>query len=320
MPPDHARSSGDPPRSRADLPAEVDPGHTLIPPPPRTYAARLLAAAASPAGLVALGLDPVLERIPQHASRRRDTLERFCLEVLDGLQAAELRPGAVKPNIAFFAQYGSEGLQGLQRICRELRSRGYPIILDAKRGDIGSTAAAYAREAFAIYQADAVTVTPYLGEEALLPFLAQEYADRAIYVLCRTTNPGAGEIQLWGPPHQPLYLTVARLILRLAQDHPCRVGAVLGATAPDALAEVASRMTQAGPAIPLLIPGIGPQGGSLAAVSSALDSNGLEGVHRLAVSRLILYAHESRPGLGVGRAAAEAMAQLLEAVPSLAAR
>lgn len=292
----------------------------MNPPPDTSYAARLLAAAGSPAGRMALGLDPDLRRIPYWAGSKRATLIRFCLELADGLEGAGLRPGAVKPNIAFFAQYGLSGLQALKKVITELKARGYPVILDAKRGDIGYTAEAYAREVFEIFDADAVTLQPYLGEEALLPYLAPQYQDRGVYIVCRTTNPGSGEIQLWGPPHRPLYLEVVRLIGRLAHGHPGRVGAVVGATTPDALAEVASRLSAVGPAIPILVPGIGPQGGSVQWLPFGLGPGELEDIHRVSLSRLLMYAHESRPELGVGGAAAAALQRLLEAAPAAVSR
>lgn len=292
----------------------------MNPPPPRSFADRLLAAAGSPAGRICLGLDPDLERIPFWEGSKRATLVRFCLELYEGLAQAGLRPGAAKPNYAFFAQYGQGGLQALRQVVGDLRRRGCPVILDAKRGDVGHTARAYAREVFEVYQADAVTLNPYLGEEALLPFLAPEYADRGAYIVCRTTNPGSADIQLWGPPHRPLYLEVVRLVGRLAQQHPGRVGAVVGANTPEALGEVASRLGAAGPAIPLLIPGIGPQGGSLQALPFGMGDGELGGIHRVTLSRLLMFAHETRPELGVGGAAAAALRRLLQAAPAAVPR
>ena len=178
------------------------------------------------------------------------------------------------------------------------------MILDAKRGDIGDTAALYAREAFERYDADAVTVNPYLGTDSLEPFLA--YEDRATIVLCRTSNVGGGEFQA-EPSEAPLYLRVARCA---AEDWSQRgnVMLVAGATHPAELAEI----RRAAPTIPLLVPGVGAQGGDpLAVLAAGLDASG-RGV-LVNSSRAILYASSGNDFAEAAGAAAAELAATLRA-------
>ncbi|HEV7809200.1 MAG TPA: orotidine-5'-phosphate decarboxylase, partial [Candidatus Limnocylindrales bacterium] len=195
------------------------------------------------------------------------------------LEAAGPFVAAVKPNLAFFEAFGSSGIAALERIRARVPS-GLPVVMDAKRGDIGTTAARQAAALFDGLGADAVTVNPYLGEEAVLPLL--ERLDRFAYVLCRTSNPGAGELQGLivaeevaqgggdargddGPdahtaPAEPLYARVAR---RAATWGPGEtVGLVVGATAPTELAAI----RVIAPGLTFLVPGVGAQGGDEAAV------------------------------------------------------
>lgn len=188
---------------------------------------------------------------------------------------------AYKPQIAHFAAIGAEAalVESIAAI-RELAPQAV-VILDAKRGDIGSTAEMYAREAFDRYGADAVTLNPYLGGESLAPFLKR--ADRGTVILCRTSNPGAGEIQNW-PESDPLYARVARLAVGQWNPHD-NLMLVAGATRPAEL----QRIRELAPDIPLLVPGLGAQGGDLqAAVQAGLDARGWGLV--VNSSRAILYA------------------------------
>lgn len=188
---------------------------------------------------------------------------------------------AYKPQIAHFSAIGAEStlVESIATI-RELAPHAV-VILDAKRGDIGSTAAMYAREAFERYGADAVTLNPYLGTESLEPFF--EYEDRGTVILCRTSNPGAGEIQDW-PRADPLYARVARLAASKWNPQG-NLMLVAGATHPAEL----RRIRELAPDIPLLVPGLGAQGGDLeAAVDAGLDARGWGLV--VNSSRAILYA------------------------------
>ena len=241
---------------------------------PEGYFARLRAAAAENRSLLCVGLDPDPERIPGGAAGAL----RHCLDVVD--RTAE-HVCCFKPNIAFWEQYGADGWQALA----ELRDRvpaGIPVLVDAKRGDIGSTMRAYARALFEVLGADAVTASPYLGADALEELT--RYSDRGVYVLCRTSNPGAADLQHLETGGRPLYLQVAALAERGAGG--ANVGLVVGATAPEQLAEV-----RAASRLPFLVPGVGSQGGELeAAVRAAW--NGDEASCLISVSRSVIYADD----------------------------
>ena len=206
---------------------------------------------------------------------------------------------AYKPNMAFYEAAGLDGLKALLRTV-EYVPDGIPVISDAKRGDIGNTARAYARSVFEGFGFDAVTVNPYLGKDALDPFF--EYADRGVFVLCRTSNPGARDFQdlpvRLGEDEMPLYQAVA---LR-AREWNTRgnVGLVVGATYPDEIARVRALC----PDMPFLVPGVGAQGGDLeAAVRAGLDVRG-RGVI-VNVSRQVLYASKGPDFADAARLAAE---------------
>jgi orotidine 5'-phosphate decarboxylase subfamily 2 len=181
------------------------------------------------------------------------------------IEIAAPAAAAVKPNLAFFEAFGSDGLAALERLRASIPSE-IPVVMDAKRGDIGSTAARQAEALFDRLGADAITVNPYLGEEAVLPLL--ERTDRYAYLLCRTSNPGAAELQSLavaadpesGRPAEPLYARVARLATHWGPGGT--VGLVVGATAPEELAEIRS----IAPGLAFLVPGVGAQGGEVAPV------------------------------------------------------
>jgi len=225
-----------------------------------------------------VGLDPDLNRMPEPLDGRPDAIERFCIDIVDA--TADL-VCAFKPQIAYFAAHGAE--DQLERICTHIRDNHSDVvlILDAKRGDIGSTAEQYAREAFNRYGADAVTVNPYLGTDSIEPFLA---AGGGVIALCRTSNPGGDELQMLEVEGEPLYIRVARMVAqRWSPLGDC--GVVVGATYPRQLARVRAEIG----ALPILVPGVGAQGGSADdAVASGADATG-RGVI-INSSRAILYA------------------------------
>jgi orotidine-5'-phosphate decarboxylase len=229
--------------------------------------------------MLCVGLDPDLDKFPDGVERSARGALDFCRGVVDS--TAEF-VCAFKPQIAYFAALGAE--RELERLCEHIRER-HPnavLILDAKRGDIGPTAERYAREAFDRYGADAVTVNPYLGTDSLEPFLA--HAGKGVIVLCRTSNPGSGDFQSLTVDGQPLYERVARLAI---DDWAKRgeVALVVGATYPAELARVRTIVGD----LPLLVPGIGAQGGDVAAtVTAGRDSKG-NGM-MINSSRAILYA------------------------------
>jgi orotidine-5'-phosphate decarboxylase len=223
------------------------------------YLDRLGARSAAVASVLCVGLDPDPGALPEGFSPDLHGVERF-----SRLLAESVAPfaAAIKPNLAFFEAFGSDGLAVLERIRMTLPT-DLPVVLDGKRGDIGNTVARQAVALFDRLGADAVTVNPYLGGEAILPLLSRE--DRFAYVLCRTTNPGAGELQglvvaadpVIDAPAEPLYLRLARLARTWGPGGT--VGLVAAATAPAELAAI--RATA--PGLPFLVPGIGAQGGQL---------------------------------------------------------
>ena len=137
--------------------------------------------------IVCLGLDPVLEKIPNKEDTIRKTIVTFFSSILDEIIKQKTYPGAVKPNYAFYAQYGFEGLYALKEVIDLFKAESIPVILDSKRGDIGTTSAAYAKETFDFFNADAVTLAPYMGFDSIDPFVTN-YSDKGYYILCRTSN------------------------------------------------------------------------------------------------------------------------------------
>jgi orotidine-5'-phosphate decarboxylase len=230
--------------------------------------------------MLCVGLDPERARLPAHLRDRADGLFEFCRDIADATAAFAC---AFKPQIAYFAAERAE--DSLERLCAHLRGRhpGIPILLDAKRGDIGATARQYAREAFERYGADAVTLSPFMGGDSIEPFLAHE--GRGVFLLCRTSNPGGDDLQMLDSGGERIFERVARLAAG-PWNREGRVGLVVGATYPAELA----RVRELAPTLPLLVPGIGAQGGDLAAALAA-GRRARDGLGMLInSSRAILYA------------------------------
>lgn len=223
-----------------------------------TYLGRLGARIAAVGTSLCLGVDPDPEAFPEGFRRDAQGVEYMGSLILE---AALPRAAAVKFNLAFFEAFGAMGIAALERL-RARVPADVPVIADAKRADIGSTAARQAVAIFDVLGADAVTLNPYLGRDALEPFLARR--DRFAYVLCRTSNPGAAEFQGLMADGQPLFLAVARRVAGWAQEG-APVGLVVGATAPAELAQVRAAAAE----LPFLVPGLGAQGGDAAAVLAA---------------------------------------------------
>jgi len=229
--------------------------------------------------LVCVGLDPEPAKFPSGFRDHPDAVFAFCRAIVD---ATAEYACAFKPQIAHFAALGAEG--ALQRLIAHVHAAhpGVPVILDSKRGDIGSTAQHYASEAFDRYGADAVTANPYLGRDSLQPFL--DRADRGVVILCRTSNPGAGDLQDLGVDGRPLYQHVAEKIAREWNGNG-NCALVVGATWPEQLREVRAIVGD----LPFLVPGVGAQGGDVEAVvtnAKTADGTGLI----VSSSRAILYA------------------------------
>lgn len=234
--------------------------------------------------LLCVGLDPDPARFAPQLRGRAAAISDFCCAVVD---ATAPYACAFKPQIAYFASQRAEAQ--LEAVLAHIRARHpqIPVILDAKRGDIGSTAEHYAREAFERYGADAVTLSPYMGHDTIAPFLA--YEGRAAFLLCRTSNPGGDDLQMLDVGGERLYERVARLA---ATDWnrggaPGRLGLVVGATYPQELA----RVRALAPELPLLVPGIGAQGGDIAATLQAGRTAAGAGLI-INSSRAILYASQ----------------------------
>ena len=200
-----------------------------------------------------VGLDPDPTRIPKYLGGGPEAVYKFCLEIVE---ATADQVAAFKPNLAFFESIGTEGLDVLHQVLEQIPHE-VPVILDAKRGDIGTTAQHYARALFDRLRADAVTVNPYMGVDAIKPFAERE--SRGVYVLCLTSNPGARDFQL----QNDLYLQVARKVVEWNKHGNC--GLVVGATRPEMLTSILALA----PELPILIPGLGAQGGDLDGIMAA---------------------------------------------------
>lgn len=250
--------------------------------------------------LVCVGLDPEPAKFPAKFANDADAVFSFCRDIAD---ATAQYACAFKPQIAHFAALGAE--DALQRLIAHLHLAhpGVPVILDSKRGDIGSTAQHYAAEAFDRYGADAVTANPYLGRDSVQPFL--DRADRGVVILCRTSNPGAGDLQDLLVDGRPLYQHVAEKVAREWNAHG-NCSLVVGATWPAQLKEVRAIVGD----VPFLVPGVGAQGGDVEAVvtnAKTADGTGL----MVSSSRAILYASS---GDDYAEAAANAARELRDQI------
>jgi orotidine-5'-phosphate decarboxylase len=243
------------------------------------FMAQLRAAWRQKGSLACVGLDPQIERLPAHIAARPSPIFQFNKAIIDA--TADL-VCAYKPQFAHYAACEAE--DQLERTIEYVHRAypGVPVILDAKRGDVGSTAERYAIEVFERYGADAVTVNPYLGGDSLEPFL--NYADRGVIILCRTSNPGARDLQDLEVGGRKLFLAVAELAVRRWNTRGnCLL--VVGATYPRELAEVRA----IAPEMPFLLPGVGAQGGDLrAAVVAGQSADGTGLI--VSSSRAIIHA------------------------------
>ena len=251
--------------------------------------------------LLCVGLDPEPEKLPTHWRGDASKLLDFCVAIVDA--TADL-VCAFKPQIAYFAAHGAEAQ--LEKLMAHIRAVApqVPVILDAKRGDIGSTAEQYAKEAFVRYGADAVTLSPFMGFDSITPYL--KYEGKGAFLLCRTSNPGGDDLQaqtLADVEGQP---RVFEHIARLAQgpwNTNGQLGLVVGATRPHEI----ERVRAVAPTLPLLIPGVGAQGGDAVATVRAAQG----GPMVINSSRAILYAGSGADFASAARAAAMATRTLL---------
>ncbi|MFL2744565.1 MAG: orotidine-5'-phosphate decarboxylase [bacterium] len=222
-----------------------------------------------------VGLDPVWEKMPPHLPRTPEGLLEFLLEIVDETKAYAV---VFKPNFAYFEALGASGMEVLQELIRKIPAE-IPVLGDAKRGDVGHSAEMYAKAVFETFECDAVTVTPYQGEDALRPFLA--YRERGVFVLCITSNPGAADFQL-----PEMHLQVAKKVK--GWNVAGNAGLVVGATRPENIAAVRKNSGK----MPFLIPGVGAQGGDLEKTLIAAE-DGSKTPYLINASRSILYASSS---------------------------
>ena len=247
---------------------------------------KLLNASRKNESWLCIGLDPDAERMPEV-----DVLQfnKAIVEATSDLVCA------YKPNLAFYEALGTQGLVTLEKTIKHIPGH-IPVIGDAKRGDIGNTAKAYAKALFSVLGFDAATVNPYLGHDSIEPFIS--YRDKGVFILCRTSNKGAADFQDRRIDGLPLYEVVAQKAKEW--NIHGNVGLVVGATYPEQLKKVRSIC----PEMPLLIPGIGAQGGDLAsAVRYGVDAHGEKAT--INVSRQILYASREKDFAQAARNAAE---------------
>ena len=267
-----------------------------------TFTTKLANAIRQHDSLLCVGLDPDIARFPGVLQGRSDAVFEFCRAIIDATASYAC---AFKPQIAYFAALAAE--DQLQAICDYLNQNypDIPIVLDAKRGDIGATAEQYAREAFERYKADAVTVNPYMGFDSIEPYL--QWNEKGVIVLCRTSNPGGSDLQSLLVDGQPLYQHVARLVAQQwNRNGQCAL--VVGATFPQEIAEVRKIVGD----MPLLVPGIGAQGGDIEATVLAGQTRDGMGM-MINSSRAILYAKQV-DGEGFADAAARVARETRDAI------
>jgi orotidine-5'-phosphate decarboxylase len=243
--------------------------------------------------ILCFGIDPDLYRIQGYSSSSGQTvvqsISHYFHSIIDSL-LEENAISALKPNYAYFAQYGFDGLFVLKELMQRYKNK-VPIIFDGKRGDIGKTCEAYSKEMYDFWDADAVTISPYMGQDSIAPFLRD---DRLVYVLCKTSNPSSKEFQEIKIGKEYLFEKVAKK----AAEWDC--GLVVGATS-DSIKRIV-KITKG--KTPFLIPGVGTQGGDLEMVMKAIKPNPY--IHRVNASSSIAYAYQKLGGNSVQAALAEA--------------
>ena len=283
------------------------------------FADRLVARIRQLQSSLVVGIDPVISRFPgelQDLDPETALLE-FAKAVIDATQE---NVAAVKPQVAFFERFGWQGWRALQGCVEHAANVGVPVILDAKRGDIGSTATAYAdallgdRPGTPGPYVDALTVNPYLGEDSLQPFLDRAVeGGKGLFILARTSNPGARDFQDRRTDDEPLYRGVARAVTEWGKAHVGEsgyspLGLVSGATYPEELAEIRA----AAPNSFLLVPGLGAQGGKPEDLRGAFDKDGLGALP--SSSRGVIYAYADRAGVPWQQAIADAARETRESL------
>jgi len=264
------------------------------------FLTRLSAAQARAGSVLCVGLDPDPDRLPEPLRDRpaMEAVRDFCLAITEATAEAAC---AFKPNLAFFEALGPDGWDVLTDVLAAVPDT-HLVVLDGKRGDIGTTATCYAEALFDRLDADACTVAPYMGRDAVVPFLQRP--GRCAFVLALTSNPSAADLQLLEVGGEPLYRRVARVAVEAGVDQPGTAGLVVGATRPEQLSE----LRQAHPGTPFLVPGVGAQGGS---ADEVMEANA-GGPILVNASRSVLYAS---PGRDFAEAAGQEAARLAALLP-----
>ena len=253
--------------------------------------------------IVCMGLDPVLEDIPEKSGTPGEIILKFYENILNCIVKKNIYPGAVKPNYAFYAQYGIDGIEALESVIEIYKEADIPVILDFKRGDIGTTAKAYAKEAFEFFKADAVTLSPYLGYDSIEPFVSG-YPDKGYYILTKTSNKSSTEIQDVKTGDKEFFLYIAEKLIEWY--HP-GIGSVVGATYPEQLSRISDIFINSGKEIPYLIPGVGTQWGSIDEVMAILRRFTDVRIHRINASSSINYAWKKYKEMSYDEAAVNAL-------------
>ncbi len=272
-----------------------------------SYTGALRERAIDAKSIVCMGMDPVIEKIPISGDIRQ-VIEEFYLNILKEMNKRDIYPAIVKPNIAYFEQYGFDGLTALKTIISQYKSSGIPTLLDAKRGDIGKTSTAYAKSVFEFWDSDAVTIAPYMGADSVGPFIEWCENGKGVYILCRTSNKGAADLQDLKVDGVPVYMKLAESII---QWHKPGVGAVVGATYIEELEEISRFFVESKRDVPLLIPGVGAQGGSAGEVVGILKKTKNDVlIHRINSSSGINYAYIEKATSDYAMAAVDALESL----------
>ncbi len=257
--------------------------------------------------IVCMGMDPVIEKIPIDGDTRL-IIEKFYLNILKEMEKRDSYPAVIKPNIAYFEQYGFAGLSALKTIISQYKSSGIPTLLDAKRGDIGKTSIAYAKSVFDFWDSEAVTIAPYMGADSVGPFIEWCKKGKGVYVLCRTSNKGAADLQDLKVDGVPIYMKLAENIIKW---YRLGVGAVVGATYLKELEGISKFFVNSKKDVPLLIPGVGSQGGSAREVVEVLKNTGNDiHIHRINSSSGINYAFVEKDTSDYAKAAVDALETL----------
>lgn len=262
--------------------------------------------------IVCMGADPVLDKIPIKEGSIEERIFSFYKQIIDAAVSENAVPSAIKPNYAFYAQHGFEGLRALKKVCDYVKENKIPLVLDIKRGDIGKTNAAYAKEAFEFWGADCATISPFLGSDSVEPFVKwSEEKGKGLYLLNRTSNKGGAELQNLSCNGKELYMILSEKIVEWGKNAKGNVGSVIGATSIEEFEKIAGFFVEKQATVPLLIPGVGAQGGSAKEVTDALRKVGYDlGLARINSSSGVNYAYETQGTEDFAGAAVKAIKEL----------